>query len=157
MPRSAGGLGFRSAESDRAAHDAWTRCAAALRSPPCWRPNRRAVEVKSMSRTWDDDELLARLAEAQRATERVPRDFVEAGKAAFAWRNIDAELAELVYGPAREEASLAGRARAEEAHLCALTFTSTTLTIEIEVTGEALLGRVVPLQAGEVEVTTQAG
>jgi hypothetical protein len=110
-----------------------------------------------MPRPWDDDELLVRLAEAQRAAESVPRDFIEAGKAAYAWHNIDAELAELVYGSALEEASLAGHARAEEAHLRALTFTSTALTIGIEVAGEALLGQLVPPQAGEVEVTTRAG
>jgi|SRR5215813_8790368 len=110
-----------------------------------------------MPRPWDDDELLLRLAEAQQAAKSVPRDFIEAGKAAYDWRNIDAELAELVDGSALEEAGLAGHVRAEEAHLRALTFTSTALTIEIEVTGDALLGQLVPLQAGEVEVITQAG
>jgi len=106
---------------------------------------------------WDDDELLVRLAEARQAAGSVSRDFIEAGKAAYAWRNIDAELSELVYGSALEEASLAGHARAEEAHLRAVTFASAALTIEIEVAGEALLGQLIPLQAGEVEVTTQAG
>lgn len=110
-----------------------------------------------MPRPWDDDELLVLLAEAQQAAQRVPRDFIEAGKAAYSWRNIDAELAELACGPALEEASHAGHVRAEEAHLRTLTFTSTALTIAIEVTGEALLGQLVPLQAGEVEVITQAG
>jgi len=110
-----------------------------------------------MPRPWDDDELLVRLAGAQQAAESVPRDFIEAGKAAYAWRNIDAELAELVCGSAPEEAGLTGHLWAEEAHLRALTFTSTALTIEIEVTGDALLGQLIPLQAGEVEVTTQTG
>ena len=111
-----------------------------------------------MSRPWDDDELLARLAEAQRATESIPREFIEAGKAAFAWRNIDAELAELVYDSALEEAQLAGQMRgAEQAQLRALTFTSAALTIEIEVTGEALVGQLVPPEAGDVKVVTPAG
>jgi hypothetical protein len=110
-----------------------------------------------MSRSWDDDELLARLAEAQQATESIPREFIEAGKAAFAWRNIDAELAELVYDSALEEVQLAGQTRAEQAQLRALTFTSAALTIEIEVTSEALVGQLVPPEAGDVKVVTPAG
>ena len=39
----------------------------------------------------------------------------------------------------------------------ALTFTAAALTIEIEVTGEALLGQLVPPEAGEVKVITPAG
>jgi hypothetical protein len=110
-----------------------------------------------MSRPWDDDELLARLAEAQQVAESVPREFIEAGKAAYAWRTIDAELAELVYDSAMEEAQLAGQVRAEQAQLRALTFTTSALTIEIEVTTDALLGQLVPPEAGEVEVINPAG
>lgn len=110
-----------------------------------------------MPRSWDDDELLAQLAEAQAAAASVPRDFIDAGKAAYAWRNIDAELAELVYDSALEEAQLVGQIRAEQAQLRALTFTTPALTIEIEVTGEALLGQLVPPEAGEVKVITPAG
>lgn len=110
-----------------------------------------------MSRPWDDDELLARLAEAQQVAESVPHEFIEAGKAAYAWRTIDAELAELVYDSALEEAQLAGQIRAEQAQLRALTFTTSALTIEIVVTGDALLGQLVPPEAGEVEVITTAG
>jgi hypothetical protein len=110
-----------------------------------------------MSRPWDDDELLTRLAEAQQAAESVPREFIEAGKAAYAWRTIDAELAELVYDSAMEEVQLAGQIRAEQAHLRALTFTTSDLTLEIEVTAEAMLGQLVPPEAGEVEVITRAG
>ena len=109
-----------------------------------------------MPRSWDDDELLAQLAEAQAAAASVPRDFIEAGKAAYAWRTIDAELAELVYDSALEAQSGAG-VRDEEAQLRSFTFTSSALTIEIEVTDKALLGQLVPLQAGEVEVVSSAG
>ena len=45
----------------------------------------------------DDDELLAALGEAIRAREEVPEWFVETGKNAYAWHNIDAELAQLTY------------------------------------------------------------
>lgn len=109
-----------------------------------------------MHRPSSDDELLAWLAEAQAEAESVPRDFIEAGQAAYSWRNIDAELAELVYDSALEAHSGAP-VRTEQAHLRALTFASSALTVEIEITGEALLGQVMPHQAGEVEVVTRAG
>ena len=44
---------------------------------------------------WDDEELLAALRQALTARRAVPPEFVEAGKNAFAWHNIDAELAQL--------------------------------------------------------------
>jgi hypothetical protein len=110
--------------------------------------------MSSVPSPWHDDDILARLAEAQQAADSVPHDFIEAGKAAYCWRGIDAELA---YDSALEAAHTAARVRAERAHLRALTFTSTALIIEIEITDEAMLGQVVPLQAGEVEVSTPAG
>jgi len=113
--------------------------------------------MSSVPRRWDDDEILARLAEAQRAADSVPADFIEAGKAAYAWRDIDAELADLVYDSALEEGYAVAGVRAERAQLRALTFTSAALTIEIEITDDALLGQIVPLEAGEVEVIAREG
>jgi len=47
---------------------------------------------------WNDDEkLIEALREAFASADDVPAAFVEAGKAAFAWRTIDAELAALTY------------------------------------------------------------
>ena len=46
---------------------------------------------------WDDERLLAALGEAIKASQAVPSWFVETGKNAFAWHNIDAELAQLTY------------------------------------------------------------
>ena len=48
-------------------------------------------------RDWDDEQLLAALGEAMRARREVPGWFVETGKNAYAWHNIDAELAQLTY------------------------------------------------------------
>jgi hypothetical protein len=105
---------------------------------------------------WDDEELLAALREALRAREAVPPEFVEAAKNAFAWHNIDAELAQLTYDSSRDsdyEASL----RAEAASIRALTFTSPHLTIELEVTQDSLLGQVIPAQAGEIRIQPEEG
>jgi hypothetical protein len=99
--------------------------------------------------TWDDDQLFAILKEALRDAESVPREFIEAGKAAYAWRNIDLELAALTYDSAVDcEVSIAGT-RAEPAALRSLTFTCHEMTIELEVTDDALVGQIAPGRAGE--------
>jgi hypothetical protein len=105
---------------------------------------------------WNDDELLAALQEALRAREAVPPEFVEAAKNAFAWHNIDAELAQLTYDSSRArdyEPSL----RAEAASIRALTFTSAHLTIELEVTRDGLLGQIIPAQAGAIRIQPRDG
>ena len=106
-----------------------------------------------MASRWgtDDDELLASLGDALREAEAVPRDFVDAGTAAYAWHTIDADLAALTYDSALDEQE-ALATRAEQAPLRALTFASTGVTIELEVADGAICGQVVPPRSGEVEV-----
>jgi hypothetical protein len=112
---------------------------------------------------WDDDELLAALRQAVRERQAVPPEFVEAGQNAFAWRNFDAELAQLTYDSAedaaREPALRAGpvSGRAERASVRAMTYTSAHLTIELEVTQDALLGQVVPAQPATIRVQPRSG
>jgi len=103
-----------------------------------------------------DDELLAELDRAMRAAAEVPDRFVRAGKAAFTWRNVDAELAALSHDSALAGPALAGT-RAEDATLRALTFVASQLTVEVEVTPDALLGQVAPPTAGEIEVHGRTG
>lgn len=112
-----------------------------------------------MNRDWDSDERLAAdLAAALRSEHDVPARFVEAGRMAFAWHTVDAELAELSFDSSSEEnqPALAGT-RAEPAVLRALTFAASQVTIEIEVTDDALLGQIVPPQSGEVELRLVEG
>ncbi len=100
---------------------------------------------------WDDEELLVALREALRARQAVPAEFVEAAKNAFAWHNIDAELARLTYDSSSDsEYELS--TRAEAASIRALTFTSAHLTIELEVTQDSLLGQVIPAQTGVIKI-----
>ena len=112
--------------------------------------------MNTVTERWDDDQLLAALRQAVRSREQVPPEFVEAGRNAFAWHNIDAELAELTYDSSSDrdyELSV----RAEAASIRALTFTSAQLTIELEVTPDSLVGQVVPAQAGTVTVEPWQG
>jgi hypothetical protein len=104
----------------------------------------------------DDEELLAALRDALAARSVVPQDFVAAGKAAYTWHGVDAELARLTYDSTRG-ALVQEAVRAEAASLRTLTFRSAHLTVELEVTEESLLGQIVPVQAGHVEVQLQAG
>jgi hypothetical protein len=99
----------------------------------------------------DDDELLTALRGAVRGAAAVPREFVEAGKAAYAWHSIDADLAALTYDSALDQREMTAT-RAEQAPLRALTFASEAVTIELEVADGAICGQVVPPRPGEVEV-----
>jgi hypothetical protein len=105
---------------------------------------------------WDDDQLLAALGDALRARQEVPEWFVETGKNAYAWHNIDAELAQLTYDSLvdREQAAAV---RSEAASIRALTFTSARLSIELEVNESSLVGQIIPPRAGTLEVHTAAG
>jgi hypothetical protein len=105
---------------------------------------------------WDDDELLAALGDAMRAREAVPEWFVETGKNAYAWHNIDAELAQLTYDSDLDR-DRAAVVRSETASIRALTFTSGRLSIELEVASGSLLGQIIPPRTGTLEVHTTAG
>jgi hypothetical protein len=105
---------------------------------------------------WDDEQLLAALGEAIKARAAVPSWFTETGRNAYAWHNIDAELAQLTYD-SRTEADAMAVTRSETASIRALTFTSAHLSIELEVADGSLLGQVVPPQAGTLETRTKAG
>jgi hypothetical protein len=109
-----------------------------------------------MSDRWDDDALIAALGRAVRARQAVPSEFVAAGKSAFAWHNIDAELAQLTYDSVRDAGAVAA-VRAEDASIRALTFRSAHLTIELEVTGDSVLGQVIAAEVDVIQVQPRAG
>ncbi len=112
--------------------------------------------MSAVPEVYDDEELLAVLRQALAERQAVPPEFVEAAKNAFAWHNIDAELAELTYDSSRD-AEPAPSTRAETASIRALTFTSAHLTIELEVTRDSLLGQIVPAQPGTIKVQLRDG
>jgi hypothetical protein len=103
-----------------------------------------------------DDELLAALRKAVAAREAVPAEFIAAAQNAFAWHNIDAELAQLTYDSQRDT-DLALSTRTEAASIRALTFTSGHLTIELEVGTESLVGQVVPAQTALITIQPMTG
>jgi hypothetical protein len=107
------------------------------------------------SQQWADDRLMAALGEAVRAARDVPPEFTEAGKAAYTWRTVDAELAALTFDSAVEAAAPA--LRAEEASPRFLTFAGAELTIELEIGPDSIVGQIVPSQAGHVDTCPASG
>ena len=105
----------------------------------------------------DDDQLLTALKDALGARQAVPHEFIEAGKNAFAWHNIDAELAQLTYDSTSGLDAAVSVTRSDTAAIRELTFSSPRLTIELEVTADTLLGQIVPAQVATIDVQMRAG
>jgi hypothetical protein len=102
------------------------------------------------SQQWaDDDQLMAALAEALQAERDVPREFTEAGQAAFTWHSIDAELAALTFDS--ESETMAAAVRSAEPTPRFLTFTAAHLTIGLEIGQDEVIGQIVPPQPGHVD------
>jgi hypothetical protein len=102
----------------------------------------------------DDDQLLEVLQDALTGATEVPPSLVEAGKAVYAWRTIDADLAALTYDSAWDSGEVGVTREAESATLRRLTFASEVLSIELELTPEELLGQLTPPQGGTVRLAS---
>jgi hypothetical protein len=105
---------------------------------------------------WDNEQLMAALRQSLAASQDVPPEAIAAARSAYAWRNVDAELAQLSYDSSRDR-DLALSRQSETAAIRALTFVSANLTIELEASEDSLLGQVVPVQQGSVQVQASTG
>jgi hypothetical protein len=74
----------------------------------------------------------------------------------YAWRTVDAELAELTSDSRTDGYAMAGARADARTGPRELTFTSSTLTIELQI-ADSVLGQVVPAQTGQVDVLLQDG
>ncbi len=107
-----------------------------------------------MPEDWNDDEvLLGVLRRALTEPPPVPEGVLRAARGAFAWRDIDGELAALTYDSSLDDLALSG-VRSQQAGLRAMTFATSSTTIELEVVDGCLLGQIVPPGALTVEVQT---
>jgi hypothetical protein len=102
----------------------------------------------------DDDELLAEFRKAVQARAAVPQTMVDAALAAFAWRTVDAELAELLYDSGVEETLVVTRSAS---HTRILTFQGDQIGAEIEIGDDAVRGQLLPPQPGSVVLMTADG
>ena len=89
-----------------------------------------------------DDELLALVGRALRTADPVPDRVLEGARAAWTWRTIDEELAELVFDSASELTGVRSEDTARQ-----LTFRAPGMEIEVMVTDQAtrrIVGQLVP-------------
>jgi hypothetical protein len=112
--------------------------------------------VSSVLDGWDDEQLQDALREALKASQAVPPVLVEMAKNAYAFYNIDAELAQLTYDSSRDR-DMTASVRSETAPIRALSFTSPQLSIELEVTEHSLIGQIMPTGEGTIEAQTREG
>ena len=106
---------------------------------------------------WDDDaRLVAALAEAVAAEEPVPPEVVGAAKAAYTWRTVDAELAALTYD-SLAETEVAARVRSVLTSDRSLSFEIDDLSLDVDVTGDRLVGQLTDPRPAQVTVETPAG
>jgi hypothetical protein len=103
-----------------------------------------------------DEALLVALREALAARQAVPTAFVEAGKHAYTWHRIDAELAQLTFD-SRLDTEVTASTRSESAPIRALTLRSASFTIEVAITDDAFLGQLIPPQSGTAEMQARSG
>jgi hypothetical protein len=106
-----------------------------------------------------DNELEEELRRIAAQVEPVPPGLIDAAVGAFAWRTIDADLAELVFDSSadQDEAALVrgtGQARM-------LSFRAGSMTIDVEVTATAesrtLVGQLTPPQEASVDIQQATG
>ena len=107
----------------------------------------------------DETTMLARLRVAAAIREPVPPCVLQAARDAFAWRLIDAELAELVADSACELALAGTRGEGQPRLVTFEVPGGTSLELEADSLGAAirLLGQVVPARPGTAEVQHLGG
>lgn len=85
----------------------------------------------------------------------VPARLLEAARGSFAWRTIDAELAELAYDSAADEAAAFVRTSGGRR---LLTFDAPEVSVELEVLAEGRLeGQLVPPRRATIEIHHSGG
>lgn len=109
-------------------------------------------------RPWGDDEaLLAELGAALRSAGDVPETVLSDGRAAWAWRGVDAELelASLVLDSCFEQTADVRGAGTAAPRL--LVFDGGSLSLEVEVAEDVLIGQLLPPASGEVALVAADG
>ena len=99
-----------------------------------------------------DDEMLALVAAMLRAADPPPERVTEGAKAAFTWRTIDAELAELVFDSASDLAGVRSETGNRQ-----VTFRAPGVEIEVMVIDDdrrRVVGQLIPPGEAEIELVS---
>ena len=106
-----------------------------------------------------DDRLLDELSAAVARLDPVPTGVLEAGRAAYAWRTLDADLAALAYDSALDDREPVGVRGAPAPRM--LSFEGDDVTVECEVHESRgrrrLVGQVLPAEVTALTVRHPAG
>jgi hypothetical protein len=108
-------------------------------------------------RLWDDDDrLLEDLAEAVRGTQPLADTIAAQAEGVLSWRTIDEDLlqASLTFDSSLEAVAAT---RADPGQTRLLVFSSTPLSMELEVTQDEVVGQILPPGPGEIHVETPDG
>ena len=100
-----------------------------------------------------EEELVAGLRKALEASDPVPGDVAEFAKAAFTWRDIDAELAQLEFDSAEEDLPAGVRSSAT-ARMMSFQVGQWMLDIEFDDLSGRLIGAISPEASYSVELHT---
>jgi hypothetical protein len=107
----------------------------------------------------DDDQLEEALRRHAARLEPVPASLLQAAQDAFAWRDVDGDLAELVFDSLLDTDDATLVRGSPERRL--ISFQASGLTIDVEVTiaaaGRAVLGQIMPPRRAAVEIRNPHG
>ncbi|WP_203748714.1 hypothetical protein [Cellulomonas chitinilytica] len=108
---------------------------------------------------WSDDDQL--LADVQRALAAAAVDdhVLESGKAAFAWRTVDSELAELTYDSLLDDGAAVrgGTSESGTVEMRSLAFEAGSVTVELDVSPTRIVGQLVPGRQGVIVLQAPTG
>lgn len=104
-----------------------------------------------------DRGLVAAVGRALADQDDTPAAIREMGYAAFIWRAIDEELADLIFDSQSHADLAAAAVRSEEAQVWAMTYGTEAVTIELEVHDDEVVGQIVPATYGDVVVLPAHG
>jgi hypothetical protein len=107
----------------------------------------------------ENDELEAELRRLAARVEPVPPELLQAATGAFAWRDIDAELAELVFDSLADLDEAALVRGSPERRLVSFAGGGLTIDVEVTLTGPArtVMGQIAPPRRGQVELRRSQG
>lgn len=106
----------------------------------------------------DDDDLVAEVKEALKGSgQEVPSRMLEAARAAFAWRTVDAELERLQLSSDsfRDDLTLVRGSAGPQPRL--LVFEGNGIGVQVEVSSKTVIGQLYPTRSGLISVICASG
>lgn len=105
----------------------------------------------------NDDDLLSLLGASFDDVPPTPPAALEAARAAIGMRDLEGQLAELIFDSWRQDQVTATRSSTAEARLLSFALDDVTLDVELHADGTTLLGQVSPEGRHVVEIETGDG